>query len=76
MARLALAARGIRVNSVHPGAMATAMLQKGLDSFAAETPQRSPLDDLPISRAADPAEVANVVLFLASNESSYCTGSE
>ena len=76
VAALELAASGIRVNSVHPGAMATTMMQAGLDSIAEATPEHSPLDDLPISRAADPTEIANLVLFLASDEASYCTGSE
>jgi 3alpha(or 20beta)-hydroxysteroid dehydrogenase len=65
-AALELAVHGIRVNSIHPGLIRTAM--------TADVP-----DDLltiPLGRAADPGEVSNFVLFLASDESAYATGSE
>ena len=64
---------GIRVNSIHPGPIETAMLQQvpGYES----DPQRF-LRNVPLRRAADPSEVANLALFLASDESSFCTGSE
>jgi len=65
----------IRVNSVHPGVMDTQMAARALES-AADLEQASPVDELPLKRPADPAEVANLVLFLASDESSYSTGSE
>lgn len=61
----------IRVNSVHPGAVLTPMFsqmeQRVKDSLTA---------DLAIKRLADPDEVTNLVLFLLSDESAYCTGSE
>ncbi|MGD9996420.1 MAG: glucose 1-dehydrogenase [Ilumatobacteraceae bacterium] len=74
-AALELASAGIRVNSVHPGGVDTPMLRSddmddaaiGLDSFVASVPMR---------RLADPVELARLVLFLASDESSFCTGSE
>jgi 3alpha(or 20beta)-hydroxysteroid dehydrogenase len=63
---------GIRVNSVHPGVIDTPMLG-GPDS-----PARPRLERLmqlqPIRRMGLPEEVAAVVLFLASDESSYVTG--
>jgi 3alpha(or 20beta)-hydroxysteroid dehydrogenase len=63
---------GIRVNSVHPGVIDTPMLG-GPDS-----PARPRLERLmqlqPIRRMGLPGEVASVVLFLASDESSYVTG--
>ncbi len=59
---------GIRVNSVHPGLINTDM--------TTEFPKESMLRTVPIGREADPIEVANVVMFLASDESGYCTGQE
>ncbi|GAA4874248.1 glucose 1-dehydrogenase [Saccharopolyspora cebuensis] len=74
-AALELGPRGIRVNSVHPGGVATAMTGRDPD---APGPERagSPLAALPIARAGAPAEVAELVLFLAAEESGYCTGAE
>jgi 3alpha(or 20beta)-hydroxysteroid dehydrogenase len=70
-AALELGHFGIRVNSVHPGAVATRLVgdvdPELLDErFAAQ----------PIPRIARPAEIAAMVVFLASDESSYSTGSE
>ena len=56
----------VRVNSVHPGAIATPMTQ-GLD-----LPQKH----VALHRVGEPVEVANLVLFLASDESSFSTGAE
>ena len=64
---------GIRVNSVHPGGVITSMTlgQPGsaeqADAF---------LKAMPLSRFARPAEISCLVAFLASDESSYSTGSE
>ena len=63
---------GIRVNSVHPGVIETPMVTEGdaveqIKEFAKHIPMR---------RMAQSEEVTNMVLFLASNESSYSTGSE
>ena len=64
----------IRANSVHPGAIDTDMVKDALGGHAIDmTPV---LKKLAIPRAGRPEEVANVVLFLASDESSYCTGGE
>jgi 3alpha(or 20beta)-hydroxysteroid dehydrogenase len=60
---------GIRVNSVHPGAIKTDMLPEG--SRAEGT-----FSALPIGRAGEADEIARLVLFLASDESSYITGTE
>ncbi|WOF24699.1 SDR family oxidoreductase [Microbacterium betulae] len=61
-----LAAFGVRANSIHPGTVRTPMTE-GIDlsSLAA-----------PIPRVAEPQEVSNLVVFLASDESSYSTASE
>jgi len=60
----------IRVNSVHPGTTRTAMLARYPDTERDLTMRQ------PLTRAAEPNEVSNLVLFLASDESSYCTGAE
>lgn len=64
-----LAGNGIRVNAVTPGLMRTAMtanlFETGLDDY---------IKRIPLGRAADPEEVANVVTFLASDRAGYITG--
>ena len=64
---------GVRVNSIHPGPIDTAMLQQ-VPGYEA-SPERF-LRAVPLRRAADASEVAYLALFLASDESSYCTGAE
>lgn len=63
----------IRCNSVHPGPIATEMIGE-MVADKAEWEQR--LTRLPMGRAGTPEEVAYGVLYLASDESSYMTGSE
>lgn len=63
---------GIRVNSVHPGVIETPMVTQGdavevIKEFAKH---------IPLKRVAKSEEVTSLVLFLASEESSYSTGSE
>jgi 3alpha(or 20beta)-hydroxysteroid dehydrogenase len=66
----------IRVNSIHPGAILTQMITDpdlvtakadGADAFLAA---------LPLGRMGDIAEIPGLVVFLASDEAGYCTGSE
>ena len=64
---------GIRCNSVHPGPIATDMIKDTLENRALWE-QR--LRRLPMGRVGTPEEVAYGVLYLASDESSYVTGSE
>jgi 3alpha(or 20beta)-hydroxysteroid dehydrogenase len=66
---------GIRVNSIHPGAVATPMTLDDL-SPEAVAERNSVLSHLPIPRWAQPEEIARLALFLASDESSFSTGSE
>ena len=64
---------GIRVNSVHPGVIDTAMV--AFDQYP-EAAQRAIVGDLPLPRIGTADEVAATVAFLASDASSYCTGGE
>ena len=72
-AALQYANRGIRVNSVHPGPIVTEMTRAGRDD-----PERLSimLSRIPMGRYGEAEEVANAVLYLASDESSFVTGSE
>jgi NAD(P)-dependent dehydrogenase (short-subunit alcohol dehydrogenase family) len=68
---LEVAATGIRVNAVAPGLVATPAVREQLE--------RDPEGDaraaaLPMGRAADPLEVADVIAFLASDRAGYVTG--
>ncbi len=68
---------GIRCNSVHPGAIRTAMLEKVM----AQVPDPKALYDgwvagHPIGRLGLPEEIAAIALFLASDESAFATGGE
>lgn len=73
-AALEFADKNIRVNSVHPGAVETPMVleatgaqKKNIDMF---------IQTIPMKRMAQAKEVSKMVLFLASDDSSYSTGSE
>ncbi|MCD0453017.1 glucose 1-dehydrogenase [Actinocorallia sp. API 0066] len=68
-----LGRRNIRVNSVHPGIIHTPQSDHVVsndDALAQVLPA------IPLGRVGQPEEVANLVLFLASDESSYITGAE
>ena len=68
---------GIRVNSIHPGGVFTSMV---LEQAAARPPEDQTgeafIKSMPLGRFAEPAEISRLVVFLASDESSYSTGSE
>lgn len=64
---------GIRVNSVHPGGIYTHM--HGKDFMTVEQANAS-YTEMPLPRVGLPHEVANVTLFLATDEASFSTGSE
>ena len=72
-----LGPRGIRVNAVSPGPIETPIFGKlglpkeAVDGFADSITRRAPL-----ARFGRPEEIANTVLFLASDESSYVVGAE
>lgn len=73
---LALASDGIRVNAIAPGSVET----PGLVGFFRTTPEEAEelkkqfFTQIPMGRASEPEEIANVALFLASDMSSYVTG--
>lgn len=69
-AAVELAPSGVRVNSVHPGIIDTNMLQE-FGGLRDSIEQR-----IPMGRVATADEVGKLVLFLASEDSSYCTGHE
>ncbi len=73
VAALELGDDNIRVNSLHPGMVDTPMVARdqidGVD-------QESSVQSQPLKRVARPEEMARMVLFLASDESAFCTGAE
>ena len=68
---------GVRCNSIHPGYMRTPMVQTWLDSLedSAEVEQRL-LAHHPIGRLGDADDIAQMVVYLASDESKFVTGAE
>jgi NAD(P)-dependent dehydrogenase (short-subunit alcohol dehydrogenase family) len=72
-AAIQYAPEGIRVNSIHPGPIVTAMTEK---RRAEPENYALMLSRIPMGRFGRPEEVANGALYLASDESSYVTGSE
>ena len=75
VAAVELGQHGIRVNSIHPGAVETNMVGDipGVD-MAAMAKFLAPA--IPAGRLATAEDVSNLCLFLASDESAYCSGSE
>ena len=69
----------IRINSVHPGFILTAMVEQGIGSM----PEAAQLEmservvrEIPLRTMGEPLDIANGCLFLACDESKYMTGSE
>lgn len=74
VAALELGPAGIRVNSIHPGAVATeGMLGAAIDDLAAVDANFAAQ---PIPRIGRPADIAAMAVFLAGDASAYCTGAE
>ncbi len=70
--------RGVRVNSLHPGYIWTPMVEDFLKKQGQDLEEgRKALEELhPIGRIGKPEEIANAILYLASDESSFMTGAE
>lgn len=64
-----LGGKGIQVNAVLPGMILTAMSKRVIKKAGEEI-----LKNIPITRFGEPVEIANLVLFLASDKSNYITG--
>jgi 3alpha(or 20beta)-hydroxysteroid dehydrogenase len=64
---------GIRVNSIHPGVIDTAMLRAQTGDIDLNAVFKR---GVPLRRTGTPQDIANMALFLASDESSYCSGAE
>ncbi len=74
---LELIGRGIRVNAISPGPIATPMFDRlGLPEALAEAKKAAIADKSPSKRFGAAAEIASCALFLASSESSYIVGEE
>src|SRR6266481_3383866 len=78
---LELAERGIRVNAICPGGIATAIFAPVAGEISAELIERTPeivepwlAEGLPLGRSGFPADISNAALWLASSESSFVTG--
>lgn len=71
-AAMTYAHQGIRVNSIHPGIIATPHVVDVQERSITEVV----ISKTPMGRMADPRELANGVLFLASDEASFVTGTE
>ncbi len=70
-----LGAQNIRVNSIHPTYVKTAMADYGA-ALAGKSLDELGRDMSELGRLAEPEDVANVIVFLAADESHYLTGAE
>jgi NAD(P)-dependent dehydrogenase (short-subunit alcohol dehydrogenase family) len=71
---LKLGPYGIYVNAVCPGVIISGPRVEGMWLARSEEERRQMLERIPLRRLGTPQEVASVVVFLASDESSYITG--
>ena len=77
-----LEGKRIRCNSVHPGTIATRMLDSIFEQMAqrngvtVEEARRAPFERIPFGAPGVPGDVADLILFLASDEAKYITGAE
>ncbi|QKG19707.1 SDR family NAD(P)-dependent oxidoreductase [Actinomadura verrucosospora] len=71
-----LGKHGIRVNSIHPGGIATELALDPEVAQGVEVDADAFFKALPIPRWGEPDDVAGAAVYLASDESAYCTGTE
>jgi len=76
VAAVELGPLGIRVNTIFPGGMATAMSMPASLSEVPLKPVEEVVDGWPLRRMGEVTEVAGAVAFLASDDASFCTGAE
>ncbi len=78
-AALEAASANVRVNSIHPAPVNTRMMRSveaGLMPDEAEAAKEAITKEIPIGRYGEPIDVAKLVLFLASDDSTFITGSQ
>ena len=68
--------RKIRVNAISPGQIDTPMLRSASKSLGEEEFMKAIISTVPLGRMGNPDEIAKAVTFLASDDSSYVTGTE
>lgn len=66
---------GVRVNTVHPGLVETAMVTENIPLVGSKFEEQL-VDQTPLRRLGEPGEIGDVVAFLASDMASFVTGSE
>ena len=71
-AAVELGPEGIRVNSIHPGIIKTPMTMNDEIKEAIEQLSKT----IPLQKLGEPEEISSLCVYLASDESTYCTGSE
>jgi NAD(P)-dependent dehydrogenase (short-subunit alcohol dehydrogenase family) len=71
-----LVGQGIRVNAVSPGPIATPILGRNMDAETLEGTKKYLTSVIPMKRMGEPIELAKTALFLASDDSSFITGTE
>ena len=72
-----LVGEGIRVNMVSPGPTETPIIHRsGLDEAAITGLRQAMIGNVPMKRMGEPEEIARAVLFLASDEASFITGTD
>jgi NAD(P)-dependent dehydrogenase (short-subunit alcohol dehydrogenase family) len=76
----AYAAQGVRINAINPGLTRTSRVDEGIDAEARATGRsreellEAAVARIPMGRMAEPSEIAEVALFLASGRASYVSG--